>query len=632
MDASSPIKNRWPEAILIAVTVAVFAIKNLFSFLSTTRFAGRDLVGNYAFTHLMRQNIVNGQFFAWTHQWFLGFPSFKLYPPLFFFTTSSLDILTGQVLGPLNMFKTVVFLSVFLIPLTAYISFKKLFGDLEAFFAGFYTLYFLFVYPPVSQSYQVFSTGLVAQGFAFLLLLPSLALILDDGKKKTVAGGLLLGLTGLAHPFVAFGGFAVSVFHMVLTRETWRIIPPAVGAAVMAPWLIEALPLLGYVSRYSFDPANTGTFLYLLLPLIVLGGYRGAKRQALLLSFVSLLAVAVIEMPVVSQELRFYTYALGFGSLLAGMGAFRLLQYLEEEIDIDPIVLATLLLIPVVALSLQADLPRTWEFNGDAQPLYSSLEDMEEGRVLVETQNRTIFDSYVLQANIPLETGHKSVNDVHLDSSTSANYILTLESWVSEEPLYNPICRTCNTSVSAGLTDMRMDDLGVRYAVARTEESRNFLQQFMEPRGNHGDYWLFENREDHKIVEPLDYRPVAVEGSYDRWKEVNDVLFTHNISIPVLWLPEGMEQTDRFSDTVQMDGLTPREVLQQVQEAELERAPAAKVDWELEREQVSIESNITAPVRLKLSYYPSHHSLDPLYAGNFNTMVVYTDDATISLG
>ncbi|MFB6208406.1 MAG: hypothetical protein ABEJ69_03580 [Candidatus Nanohaloarchaea archaeon] len=626
------LQERWPEIGIIAATTFLFGQKGLLSFLSTSSFAGRDLVGNYAFTWLMEQNLMNGQLVAWTNQWLLGLPSFKLYPPLFFTFTSSLDIITGGVLGLGTWFKTVIFLSIFLTPLAAYLSFKRLFGKVEAFFAGFYTLYFIFVYQPVSQSYQVFSTGLVAQGLAFLILLPAIALMLGEGRRKMILGGVLLGLTGLTHPFVAVGGFLVAGFHLILTQERERTISPITALLIMLPWLVHALPLLQYTDTFTFGTARTGTFLYLLIPIIVLGGYRGVKRRTLLLSFFTLLGLSVIELPLVSQELRFYTYALGFGSILAGMGAFRILQYLEDEIDMNPLILTTLLLIPVIGLSLHADLPQTWEFSGDAQPLYDSLEEKENGRVLVETRNGTISDAYVLQEMLPVKTDHWAVNEVHLDSSSSANYILTLESWVSEEALYNPICRTCNTSASSELIDRRLDHLGVRYVVARTGDTSNRLQRFMEPQGKHGDYWLFENQRGYELVEPLDYRPVALEGSYDKWKEVNDVLFTRNVSIPVVWIEEGTEQADRFSSTVQMDGLTPREVLQKVQEAELERAPPAEVDWELEREQVSIESNITAPVRVKLSYYPSHHSPEPLYAGNFNTMIVYTDDATVSLG
>lgn len=620
------LKERWPEAAIIGVTAFLFWMKGLFAFLTVSDLAGRDLVGNYAFTWLMRRNLLHGELFRWTNQWLLGLPSFKLYPPFFFLLTSGLDVVTGGVVGLKAWFLTVVFLSVFLTPLTGYLSFRKLFGKKEAFFAGFYLLYFVFVYPPVSQSYQVFSTGLVAQGLAFLLLLPALALILQKRGRKLVAGGILLGIVGLTHPFVAIGGFLTAGFYTLLTRDIKRAIPAGVGFLVMLPWLAKALSLLQYVSTYTFQPANTGILLYLLLPLIVLGGYKGVKRRSLLLSFFTLLGLSVIELPVVSQELRFYTYALGFGSVLAGMGAFQVLNYVEREVEADAHLVGVLLLVPVIGLSLHAGLPQTWEFNGNAQPLYEELQGVERGRVLVETANSSIFDSYVLQEKIPMETKHWAVNELHLDSSTSANYILTLESWVSYEALYNPICRTCNTTASNGLINERMDDLGVRYVVARTRAARKHLQRFMQPVGKYGDYWLFENREGYRLVEPMEYRPVALKGSFAEWKRFNDRLFTSNISVPVAWV-QGDVERKRFSGVLELGNAD--ETLDRLKDMRLEPVQDYTVNQTLEGGSLTVNPSAgNVPVKVKIGYYPSH-SNGRVYAGSFNTVVVYPGNRTV---
>lgn len=526
-------KEKWRPAAILAVTASLFYLKDIYSLLWTQKLAGRDLVSNYAFTVLMKNNMLNGELFAWSNQWLLGFPSFELYPPLFFAFVSSLDILTGSILGIKFWFKSIVFLSVFLVPITSYLLFKPVFGKDKAFFAGFYSLIFLFVYKPVSQLYQVFSTGLVAQGLSFLLVLVSIGLMLRDKQKFKIISGVLLGLASITHPFTALTGFLTSGSLFLWNRDVGELVPASIGAVIALPWFLNALQYLPYVSTYSFPSANPGNLLFLLLPLIVIGGLGENSSKALLTTFFSLLTVSLVELPIVTQELRFYTYALSIGSLLAGFGAFRLLRYASQNIDIDVKIAMLALLLPVLGLSVQAEVPKTWQFEGDADPLYNKLESMEQGRVIVETQNSSIYDSFVLQAKIPLETDHSAVNDVHLDSSSSANYILTLESWISSEPLYNPICRTCGTEVSDSVVAKRLDDLGIRYVVVKTRQSKDRMEEFLKYHGKHGDYWLFENTEGYELSQELNKQPVAVQGSHQKWRTLNDRLFVSNQSFHV---------------------------------------------------------------------------------------------------
>lgn len=609
-------RDKWPETSIVAATVFLFSSKNLFSFLWTSKLAGRDLAGSYAFTWLMHQNLLNGQVFAWNNQWLLGFPSFQLYPPLFFLFTASINLLTGQLLGLIFWFKTIVFLSVFLLPLLTYFMMEKVFGKMEAFFAGFYTLFFVFVYPPVSQAYQVFSTGLVAQGFAFLLFLVSVGFMLREGRKNKIVSGILLGTSALSHPFVAAAGFLLSISLFLLTRNSRELLPAVIGGLLVVPWLVATSKYLPFVEMYTFAPANIGAFFYLLLPLIVIGGYQGTKKKALLTTFFILLLVSAIELPLITQELRFYTYTLGLGSVLAGFGAYRVYQHLNQRINIDHRTVIVALLIPVLGLSLHADLPQSWSFQGEAQPLYDELEQSERGRILVETSNSSIFDSFVLQESIPVETRHWAANDVHLDSSTSANYILTLEAWISEEPLYNPICRTCDSSVSTSLLDERLDDLGVRYVVARTGYSKKLLQRTITYRGQYGDYWLFENSEGYQLIEPLKHRPVALIGSYEKWKQVNDLLFTRNISKEVVWLED--EQPENYSTTIDMRDLSSHETLQKIRDSELEPAPKGSFSHNITDRSIEISADV--PVKAKFSYFPGRST--HVKSGKFNTLVL----------
>lgn len=553
-------RHRHPLA-LLAATAALFLATDLHTFLSAGEFAGRDLVSNHAFAHLMRDNLIHGEVVRWTDRYFLGFPSFALYPPLFFLAVAIADLATLSALGITAWFKALVFLPLFLLPLATYRSLRGPFSRRAAFYAGAYTLYFLFVYPPVALAYQAFSTGLVAQGFAAALLLPAVGLLLRTSLRARLAAGLLLGFTTLAHPFVGLAGFAVAGAVVLLRRDLFALVPPALGAVVAAPWLLVALRHLPHVATYTFAPARAGSFLLLLLPLVLLGGFRGWRNRALLLAFAALAVLALVELPLVTQELRFYTYALGLASLLAGLGADRVHAHLADRVPAAA--LAAVLVLPVLGLSLHAGLPALWTFHGDADPLYDELRGLPDGRVLVETANDSMHDSYVLQAEIPLRTDHAAVNDVHLDSSPAANAILTVEAWISDEPLYNPICRTCDTSAPPSLVDRRLDDLGIRYVVARTLAAADRLDGSMRPLGRHGDYWLFENREGFE--RSVEVRPVAVTGTRAEWRAFEARLLVANATGNVVFAPD--PSPSRYRAVVSLGDRTPREAVAAVRSA-----------------------------------------------------------------
>ncbi|MFB6207724.1 MAG: hypothetical protein ABEJ69_00060 [Candidatus Nanohaloarchaea archaeon] len=619
------VKRAWPAFTVLAATSVLFGLKGIFSFLMLETPAGRDLIGSYAFSWLMEQNLLHGELLRWSNDWMLGFPSFSFYPPLFFLLTALLNLLTGGIVGLKTWFVLLAFSTVFLYPIVAYLSFSHLRDRFESLFIGLFSLYFLFVYPPVSQAYQVLSVGLVAQGLSLLLAVPGIALLFSERDRSDLASGLLLGLSLLSHPFAGLSGMLVAGFYLLQTRERGALLSMGVATAVVLPWAVNALVYFPYLPKYTFGTARVGLSLLMLLPLVFLGGLRSEENRSMLAAFLTLLLVGTVEIPLVTQELRFFTYALAVGSLLAGAGAYRIYENLKGKLH--PALLLALLVTPVIGLSLQADTVRSWDYQGSAGELMEGLEGRREGRVLVETRNSSIYDAYVPQELIPLRTSHSAVNELHLDSSTSASYILTLESWLSKNALYNPICRTCDTNASDDLVDRRMDDLGVRYFVARTREAAGRASRFMEPLGRYGGFRLFENREGHRLVEPLEVRPVALEGSFDKWRRVNDRLFVSDATVPLAWT-EKAEDPNRFSQVISMGGKTASEILRRVKDTSLEPVRSADANLTLEGGRAVLEADRSSPVRLKLSWSPRHRSNAPLYASNFNTLVVWPGNYT----
>ncbi|MFB6076873.1 MAG: hypothetical protein ABEK12_01960, partial [Candidatus Nanohaloarchaea archaeon] len=128
------------------------------------------------------------------------------------------------------------------------------------------------------------------------------------------------------------------------------------------------------------------------------------------------------NLPLLSQEVRFYTYTLLVGSIVAGLGAARVHARLADRLSGTAATAA--LLLPVVLLSVHAGLPATWTFHGDVTPLTDALADRPTGRVIAETSNRSRTTSYVVPARVLMDTRHAAVNDVHLDATSAANYIL----------------------------------------------------------------------------------------------------------------------------------------------------------------------------------------------------------------
>lgn len=550
-------QKRYPAATLTA-TALLFYLKDLHEFLLVEELAGRDLVSNYAFVELMKSNLLKGEIFSWSSQWFLGFPSFELYPPGFFVFTSLIDIATAELIGTTAVFKAVTFLSVFLTPLAFYVCFKQFFGEKESFVGSLFSLLFLFVHEPISQAYLVLSTGLVAQGFSFILTIAATGIALQESRNRKIAAGLLLGFAFLSHPFASVAGFLVIGFYSAQTGSFEDFLPALIGGLIGLPWLANAALLMRFTPSYTMPTAEPGAYIALVLPLAVLGGITDRRSKAIAGGFLALLAVSLIDLPVVTQELRFYTYSLGLGTFLAGLGAFRAAKHLSDRTSLDRNKLLVLMVIPALSLSVQAEVSELWSYEDNADPLYDKLEEMEQGRVIVETENDSLRDAFVLQSNIPLRTDHYAVNDVHYDSSTSANYILTLESWISSDPLYNSICRTCGTEVSKDVVSTRLDSLGIRYVVVKTESSRERMQDIANPIGRYGDYWLFENEEGYRTRKKVS-SAIALEGSFSDWRKVNDRLFASNATRTVYWTVEA-----EAGSAISMENRTAEQVLEAI--------------------------------------------------------------------
>jgi hypothetical protein len=60
---------------LSAMTLLLFAVKGIFSFLFVKNLAGTDLIGNYSLVWLMNGFMKGFSLSGWTNMWFAGMPA-----------------------------------------------------------------------------------------------------------------------------------------------------------------------------------------------------------------------------------------------------------------------------------------------------------------------------------------------------------------------------------------------------------------------------------------------------------------------------------------------------------------------------------------------------------------------------
>lgn len=571
---------------LTCISLGLAVHHDIQTILTTTHLAGRDLIANLMLAEQTATSLAGLELFDWTQDMFLGITTFRYYPPGFFLLTAAIGAVTGTALAV----RTVAALVPVLIPLAAWYLVRP-YGRRSAALAGVLSLVPVYVYQPISVGYQTLGTGLVAQGLGLVLLL---GMVGGLHREQYGVSGLLCAATIVTHPFT---GLTAALYGSVyaLHRHDTRALSATIGGGLLtAWWWLPALRSAWVFPSYSFPPANPGALLALLLPLGLTAVLDDERWYPLAATTAVLLVIALVEVPVIQQELRFYTQALVLASILAGAGAGGLLRDLPRR---QAAIVGLVVMAPATSLAAGGDIGQGW-VGQDTSDGISVMQEYEPGRVLVATDNSSVSTSFQFGAELVRQTGHSIVNGLHVDSSPSAPYILSLEAWISADPLYNPVCSRCNRTPPPAIINARLQDLGIDYVT--TPKWLNSTTARPTPTS-----WL-HTVEETPLATAID--PVRFNGSWSAWKQRNAALLTER-TIPglVYGVPDSITQAGEGQ--VNVTASIEDEVLQVSHDGDRPQAVVVKVSW-----------------------LPDYRSEAPLFIATFNRLgVLVPPDRTVNV-
>lgn len=561
---------------LICISIGIGALHDVHTVLTTAELAGRDLIANLMLAEKTAASLAGLELFDWAEDLFLGITTFRYYPPGFFVLTAAL----GTVLGTGTAFRLLAVLVPSLVPLAAWYLVRP-HGRTAAVMAGVLALIPVYVYQPISVGYQTLSTGLVAQGLGLLLLLGMVG-GLHRGQHRRA--GLLCAAAIVTHPFIGLTAVLYGSAHALHRREKVSAIAILGGVLLTAWWWLPALRSAWVFPTYSFPPANPGILLALLLPPAIGAVLQDERWYPLAGTTAALLVISLVEVPFITQELRFYTQALVLLSILAGAGAGRFLSDLPQR---RAAVTGLVLMVPALSLAAGGDIGQGW-VGQDTSDGIATMQEYEPGRVLVATDNSSVSTSFQLGSELVRQTDHGLVNGLHVDSSPSAPYILALEAWVSEDALYNPVCARCNATPRPAIINARLQDLGIDYVATPKPLNSNTARP--TPTG-----WL-HTVETSPLAEPID--PAAFDGSWEQWQQRNAELLTGQDTPDLVY--DAPERIDAAGDG------------------------DVNVTADIEDEVLTVSHNGDQPqaVIVKVSWLPDLESEAPLFIGTFNRLGV----------
>ncbi|AEF97136.1 6-pyruvoyl-tetrahydropterin synthase-related protein [Methanotorris igneus] len=316
--------------------------------------------------------IEKGQVPFWDPYWYGGYPPFKYYPPLSYWTAGILSFLGfGEVLA----YKIFIFLSFFLCGYAVYLLSREIgMGEWSSFFSSFLFL----------TSYPLFSSISLWGWYPTVCALPFMLFtvyflkrcVKTENLRYALLAGVCFGLTILTHHLTAY---ALAIVFIALTLaellyfERINIFIKAlsitliIGFAISSWWLLPFVEGIGEIGfkrpleggwfftkqfyfKAMFDKNLIGLHVYpsyigiTLLLLGVIGGafahYKGSKDAlSIFWSFLTLFLVSFGTTTVIykyipfSNQLdvaRFWFYMVPFLSIIAGYGTFSLYGVLKK--------------------------------------------------------------------------------------------------------------------------------------------------------------------------------------------------------------------------------------------------------------------------------------------------------------
>jgi|GEM_PF-3226368 len=620
---------------ILLLGLLFFWQKGTFDFIFTENFAGVDLVGNYAFSWMMKNLVISGKISGWSNLWFAGFPAFEFYPPLFFFATSMVNIFSFGLVSTEMSFKLVVFFSLFFFPLIAYYSFKKMgFKSLESLLVSFFSFGFLFSVAGFSAVHHTLNYGFVTQMFAINLLLIFLGFLVSIKTWKGVlVSGIFLGFLLLSHPFIAILAFLGLFLRLATKVKDWKEIVTVglLGLFLSLGWWLNAFLHVGFMSNYTLQTWAITDFPLILIPLI-LASLKNYKKYFIFLALMTLSVLLGTLGPSVMQPLRFFQYSILFAFLLSGLGTYEIYKLFEKKKARTWIKNSFVLIVFVLlaASILLSPIENNWESESDDKNLMNYLKNLDEGRILAESKPYPIWERYILEEKIPIETGKPVLNELHVDSSLSGPYTTLLKSLVFTGKEHSHVCELCENVSSKEIAENLLNRYGVKYLI--TEKFGLKHSESFEKLKEIGNFTVYEfNQTDDKYYEILEYKPILIKSSLNKWKWLNEKLYQEEKlwEVNVVWSQKDVKNESMFSSVIEIEDESEwNEIREKIKDYGYQKldAKAEIKDFLFSDEKISmyIDSEEPVPVLLKFSYYPKWKIRGgDLYLINPSLMMVY---------
>jgi hypothetical protein len=243
----------WPLVCLLVV-VGINALA-LSGELGAGRFAPNDSVLHYTLTDSVVQSIERGQspLDFWASEWSLGYAVPRTYQMLGHVAIAFLYFMLGKSVSILTLFTWVRFLAIALLPVSVYVSARRLMLSATAGLAAAALSPLISTNNLYGLEYGSFlwrGNGLFTQAIAMHLLLLAVGYSFQviRGNSRAAIGGLLLGLTFLSHFVYGFIG-ALSIALLALIPDTTpvrkRLVRLAVlGGVTFASVAFQLIPML----------------------------------------------------------------------------------------------------------------------------------------------------------------------------------------------------------------------------------------------------------------------------------------------------------------------------------------------------------------------------------------------------
>ncbi|MHA2055598.1 MAG: 6-pyruvoyl-tetrahydropterin synthase-related protein, partial [Candidatus Hodarchaeales archaeon] len=553
--------------------------------LSKTTTTGGDTASHYYSAYYMKNNLLPiGQVSGWTQGNYAGFPIFQFY----FFLPFLVIALMSYVIPLEISFKLISVLGIFLLPLAAYFSMRKMkFKFPIPIFSAIFMLPFLFMEANSMWGGNIPSNlaGEFSYGISLALTVLFFGLIYSEINKEEnsrfLPSVILLVLITFTHVYTLL--FVVlSSGYFLLESDRRKLIRNLkflfkiylISFLLVGFWAIPMVLNLSNTTPFAIVWNIKGlgeVFPTILVPfylLAILGVFRSIQKSDKRILFVSFslivgsflyffatkLGIVDIRFIPFIQLFPLFISAYGLGELTKKLRGGKLLPLIA--------VIATILWINQNVTFIPNWIE--WNYEGfENKQIWGSYIGVNEFLTGDFNDPRVVYEHSPLHnsagtsrafESLPLFSGRPTLEGLYMQSSISAPFIFYTQSEISKVtscPFPQWPCTNFNSTGASSHLEM----FNVEHIIARTDETKTALKsdpnyEFLKSIGPYDIFELSINQNRYVIVP--EFEPILFETN--RWKEVSYLWFINHetLDIPLVFTDDA-EKRGNFK-VVKSDG------------------------------------------------------------------------------